>query len=428
MDERDMRHTSSRGISAPAAAIGGILLALAMFAGGWALGTNRGVVAAHLPAAVGNALGAADESEPADVDFGPAWKVWHILDEKFVPAALGTTTTSTTTPQQREWGMIEGMVASLGDPYTVFMPPTDAASFQEDISGSFEGVGMEIDIVDGVLTVVSPLKDTPAAKAGIEAQDKILAIDATSTENMDVDTAVKLIRGPAGTTVTLSVLHQGATKPVDISITRGTIDIPTIDTKALPGGIFVISLASFTSQSADLFRGALRDFVNSGDHKLILDLRGNPGGYLDAAVDMASWFVPAGQVIVTEDYGGKQDPIVHRSLGYDLFKNQNLQMVILVDSGTASAAEILSGALHDYGVATLIGTHTFGKGSVQELIPITADTDLKVTVARWLMPKGEWIQRTGIEPDIYATTTIEDVRAGKDPQMDRAVQYLETGK
>jgi carboxyl-terminal processing protease len=184
-----------------------------------------------------------------------------------------------------------------------------------------------------------------------------------------------------------------------------------------------MSVATFTSNSPDLFRGALRDFVASGKQKLVLDLRGNPGGYLEAAVDMASWFLPAGDVVVTEDYDGHENNIVHRSLGYDIF-TKNLKMAILVDKGTASASEILAGALRHYGVAKLVGTNTFGKGSVQELVEITPDTSLKVTVARWLGPDGKQIPHEGIAPDIMATTSDELFKAGKDPQMDAAVKYL----
>lgn len=402
-----------------------IVVALVAFGGGWALGGDRAKIAAYLPAFVGGALVA--DQPPSDVDLTPVWKAWNTLNTRFVPAALGTTSAATTTPQDRVWGMIEGMAASLGDPYTVFMPPVKAQEFHDDISGAFEGVGMEIDAVNGALIVVSPLKDSPAAKAGILAKDIILKIDGVSTEGVAVDAAVKKIRGPQGSKVVLTILHDGSTKSEDITLTRDVINFPTIETKKLPNGIFVISLYTFTAPSPNLFRNALREFVASGDKKLIFDLRGNPGGYLEAAVDMASWFLPSGKEVVTEDYGSNQDPIVHRSRGYDAL-GSDIKMVILVNKGSASASEILAGALHAYGKATLIGTNTFGKGSVQELVSITPDTSLKVTVARWLLPGGIWIPHTGIVPDIMSTTTAELIKAKKDPQMDRAVEFLNTGK
>lgn len=372
--------------------------------------------------------GAVAPGAPEGVDFSPVWKAWSILDQNFVPAAVSSTTPlATTTAQQdqdRVWGMISGMAASLNDPYTFFLPPQENQAFSEDMSGSFEGVGMEIESKNGVITVVSPLKGTPAEAAGIKAGDEILKIDDVDTKGLDVSKAVDLIRGPKGSQVNLLVSRAGWETPRTIKVTRDVINVPIVDTKK-KGDVFVISVATFTSNSPDLFRGALRDFVNSGDHKLILDLRGNPGGYLEAAVDMASWFLPAGKVIVSEDYDGHAPTIVHRSYGYDVF-NGNLRMAILVDKGSASASEILSDALRHYGVAKLIGTNTYGKGVVQELFDITPETTLKVTVARWLGPDGEQIPLTGLVPDIEATTTDALVKAGQDPQMDAAIRYLDS--
>jgi len=234
---------------------------------------------------------------------------------------------------------------------------------------------------------------------------------------------VHKIRGPGGTQVTLTMLREGWSESKEIKVTREVINVPVITTEMRPDGIYVIELATFTSNSPELFRGALRQFVESGSTKLILDLRGNPGGYLGAAVDMASWFLPSGKVVVTEDYAGHATNIVHRSLGYDIF-NENLKMVILVDRGSASAAEILADALHHYGIAKLVGTNTFGKGSVQELVDITPDTALKITVARWVGPDGVAIPREGIKPDVEVKITDEEAKADKDPQMDKAVEIL----
>jgi carboxyl-terminal processing protease len=348
--------------------------------------------------------------------FSAFWKVWGILDQKFVGAA-------STTPQNKVYGAIQGLTAAYGDPYTVFFPPQESKMFQEDIQGDFEGVGMEIGIKNKQLQVVSPIKDSPADKAGVKAGDFILSIDGTSTADMSTDEAVKLIRGPKGSTVKIQFLSAGASKPVTKSIMRDVINIPTLETDTKPGGIFIIKLYSFTAQSPDLFRNALRQFVLSGDHKLILDLRGNPGGYLDAAWDMASWFLPAGKVVVTEDFGKNGPPNIYRSKGYNIF-NGNLSMLILVDGGSASAAEILAGALEEQGVAKLVGVKTFGKGSVQELVPITSDTSLKVTIARWLTPKGHNLSHDGLDPDYNIPITDADITAKIDPQMDKAIQLL----
>ncbi len=402
-------------VSLPSAIAGGVLLAGVAFFAGFTTAT-------HTTARAQVAAGA-----PTDVDFSPVWKAWSVIDEKFVPAAVSTTTpaaTSTTAVNQKKvWGMIEGLASSLNDPYTFFLPPSENQQFTDDMNGSFQGVGMEIAVRDQVLTVVSPLKGTPADKAGIKSGDQILNIDSTPTQGMDVSAAVQKIRGPKGTTVTFIVMREGWNTPHEIPVVRDVINVPTVTTSARPDGIFVITLATFTSNSPDLFRKALREFIQSGNTKLVLDLRGNPGGYLEAAVDMASWFLPSGDVVVTEDYAGHADNIVHRSFGYDVF-NQNLKMVILIDRGSASASEILADALHYYGKARMVGVNTFGKGSVQELVDITPDTALKITVARWLGPDGLQIPKEGITPDVKADLTEADAKAGKDPQLDKAVSVL----
>lgn len=362
---------------------------------------------------------ATNTSQPTDLDIDPLWKAWNTLEEKFVPA----TTTDPTTNDEKLWGMIQGLADSYGDPYTIFMPPEDAALFEEDIQGSFGGVGMEIGIRDSVLTVVSPLKGTPAELAGIIAGDKIVEIDGESTRDITVDRAVKKIRGEVGTNVELSIFRNGDTKLIKITVTRGIINIPTIDTELRDDGVFVIELYSFTAVSPNLFREALREFMLSGTDKLILDLRSNPGGFLGAAIDMASWFLPLGEVVVQEHFGEDEEPNLHRSKGYDVF-NDNLKMVILVNQGSASASEILAGALQEHGIAELVGTRTFGKGSVQELVRITPETSLKVTIARWLTPNARSISDGGLDADIEVEITPEDIENDLDPQLDKAVEVL----
>ncbi len=378
------------------------------------------------------ALDHKEDGKPTKVDFSAFWKAWNILNDKFVSTA---TTTSDT---DRVWGAIEGLAASLHDPYTVFFPPENAKIFQSEISGNFEGVGMEIGIKNDVITVIAPLKDTPAAKAGILSGDKILKIDDTQTFGLKVDQAIKLIRGKKGTEVKLTILREGKKDPIEVKVIRDTIAIPTIDTElkhmifsqkdATPeglgqNGVFIIKLYSFSATSPDLFREALRKFVESGTNKLILDLRGNPGGYLEAAVEMASWFLPSGSVVVSEDFGKNAPKIVYRSKGYNIF-NKNLKFAILVNNGSASASEILAGALKEHGVAKLVGSTTFGKGSGQELVDITPDTSLKVTVARWLTPDGNSISEKGITPDVAVAMTVDDISKGKDPQMAAATKLL----
>ncbi|MFA5778464.1 MAG: S41 family peptidase [Candidatus Paceibacterota bacterium] len=349
-------------------------------------------------------------------DFSPFWKVWNAMNEKYPTA-------SKISDQDKVYGAISGLVSSLNDPYSVFFNPDETKSFEEEIAGNFDGIGMEVGIKDKVLTVIAPLKDTPAQRADIKSGDKILKINKTVTTGLSVEEAIKLMRGPKGTVVTLSIFREGAEQPKEIKITRDTINIPTLETEVRKDGIFVIKLYSFSANSANLFRNAIKQFIESGKDKLLLDLRGNPGGYLDASVDMASWFLKGGKTIVTEDYGNNKTSEVFRSKGYDIF-NDKLKFVILIDGGSASASEILAGAMQDNGRAKLVGTQSFGKGSVQEVIDVTPDTILKITVAKWLTPKGTSISDKGLTPDYLVEITQKDLDAKKDPQMDKAIELL----
>ncbi|MFA6416027.1 MAG: S41 family peptidase [Candidatus Paceibacterota bacterium] len=366
--------------------------------------------------------------EPVEIageaDFAPFWKAWALLNENFVDNS--TSSKKVVTNQDRVWGAVSGLTDSLGDPYTVFMPPEKKTRFDEDIAGNFGGLGMEVGVRDGMITVISPLPDSPAKKAGIMSGDVIAKVGATSTASMSLDEAIKYMRGPKGTKVHLALLREKVSQPIEIDVVRDTIILPTIETKELTGGVYQISLFNFSAQSPNLFRDALEKFLRSGSDKLILDLRGNPGGYLEASVDIASWFLPEGKVIVKEERGKNKVETIYRSKGYDIFTklNRKVQMIVLVDQGSASAAEILAGALSENGVAKLVGQKTFGKGSVQELIPVTGDTSLKVTVARWLTPNGNSISHSGITPDTLVAITAEDVKKGIDPQKDKAVKML----
>lgn len=369
---------------------------------------------------------------PVNADLEPLFKAWQIVEEKYVDSEKLKS-------QDLVYGTISGLLKSLGDPYSVFFPPEEHKEFQIEISGRFEGVGMEVAIRKNILTVVAPLKGTPAEKAGIKAGDKILKIDDTSSTDISLEEAVRIIRGPKGTQLKLTILRNGEDAAKVITITRDTINIPVIDTEnktsATPpaGGtkpeqiqndVFVIRLYNFSETSAIKFREALREFVESGKEKLILDLRNNPGGFLEASIDIASWFLPQGEVIAIENFGGKVTQKIHRSKGYDLF-NENLKMVILTNKGSASASEIVAGALQDHGIAKIVGEHTFGKGSVQELLQLTNDTSIKITIAKWLTPKGKSISDGGLAPDIEVMeATNEETQKGIDPIMKKALELL----
>lgn len=402
------------------------LLVLGAWAGTFGLGYYWGgerAMSKQISYVVGQELG-----QPETVDFSPFWQAWKILDEKYVADNGNSSTTKKVSNQDRVWGAIAGLTASLEDPYTTFLPPEKKKKFEEEISGNFSGVGMEIGVKEGVLTVISPLPNTPAKRAGIQAGDKIIKIDDTITSNLSADEAVNLIRGVEGTTVRLTLLrgvevNGKENSPFEVSVTREVITIPTIETKKLESNIFLIRLYNFSAVSPDLFRSALREFVESNSDKLIIDLRGNPGGFLDASVDMASWFLPAGKPIVIEKHGGKGNDRTYRSRGYDIFTDK-LKVVVLIDRGSASASEILAGALSEYGKAVLVGEKTFGKGSVQELVPLTKDSSIKITIAKWYTPEGHSLSLNGLKPDIEVSITEADIKAGKDPQLAKAVEIL----
>ena len=386
-----------------------------LVAGFFALGIYIGF---YSRPAVDKITNISNKNTPIEIkaDFEPFWKVWNIVNEKYPNA-------STTTDQNRVYGAISGLIGSLNDPYSIFFDPEDTKTFEDDIKGSFSGIGLEVGIKDKILTVIAPLKDTPAYKAGIKSGDKILKIDKTITSDLSIEEAIKLIRGEKGTLVSLTIFHNGEKEPREIKVVRDIINTPTLDTELRKDNIFVVTLYSFSTNSADLFRDAIKKFYESKSDKLLLDLRGNPGGYLDSAVDMASWFLPSGKAVVTEDYSDNAKQKIHRSVGYDIFTDK-LKFVILIDSGSASASEILAGAMQDYGKAKLVGEKSYGKGSVQEVVDVTPDTILKITVAKWLTPNGNSISEKGLTPDYPVEITKKDIDAKKDPQMEKAVELL----
>lgn len=395
-----------------------VLIGIAFFTG-LQVGTHQETDASTLPN-----ISFTRSTPPEGVDFSPLWKAWHLLDEKYVPAG---TSTDVLSDDEKLWGAIQGLARAYGDPYTVFLPPAENEMFNEEISGEFGGVGMEIGRRDNMLMVIAPLRGTPAESAGVLAGDYIIEIEGESTENMTVDSAVKIIRGEPGTTVSMRLAREGASSFIDVSIVRDHIKIPTIETELRKDDIFVIELYNFGQTSPSYFRNAMREFVLSGSDKLVIDLRGNPGGYLEASIDIASWFLPMGKTVVRESYGDGAKEIVHRSKGYNVYK-PNWDVVVLIDQGSASASEIVAGALSEHSIATLIGEQSFGKGSVQELVPVTPQTSLKVTIARWLTPNGVSISENGLTPDIVVPYTLEDREAERDPQFDRAIEFLTKGE
>ncbi|MEK7203611.1 MAG: S41 family peptidase [Patescibacteria group bacterium] len=355
--------------------------------------------------------------QPAAVDFGLFWDAWNLIHEKYVGRSELDT-------QEMVFGAIEGMVKSIGDPFTVFLKEEQSKRLQEDISGEFAGVGIEIGLRDDILMVIAPLKDTPADRAGVLAGDKIIKIDGESTAGITLEEAVSKIRGRRGTEVVLTISRKkdGKEETSDFSIIRDKIKIPTVKWEVKELDIGYIQLFSFNQIAKGEFDKALVELKKQGaDKKLILDLRNNPGGLLDLAIDISSYFLEPGQVVVIEDFGnGQKDELKTRSNG----RLKNAKIVILINKGSASASEIVAGALHDNRGVKLIGEKTFGKGSVQQVEELRFKTALKITVAKWLTPKGRSITDEGIEPDIKVERKEEDIKEGRDPQLDKAIEVI----
>lgn len=389
-----------------------IVVIIALMGGVFYFGYQEGTKKPHIVVIRGVAN--LEEGKLEAVDFSLFWDAWRVLKDKYVEAEKINN-------QDLVYGAISGLLGTLKDPNSVFLPPNDAKKFGEDISGEFSGIGAEIGIKNDQLSIIAPLKNTPAERAGLRSGDKILKINQTSTADLIIDEAVKLIRGKKETTVVLTILRDDWDKPQEIPIVRDIIQIPTIDWKMLEGNTAYIQLYNFYEKAPFLFYQTAVNLIFKNPEGLILDLRNNPGGYLDAAVNLAGWFLEPGTLVVSEEFrsGEKQ---VFKAYGSGLFKN--LPMVILVNEGSASASEILAGALRDNRSIKLIGKKTFGKGTVQELAPLKDNSVIKITIAHWRLPGGQLIEKNGLEPDYEVNLTDEDIKTEKDPQLDKAIELL----
>jgi carboxyl-terminal processing protease len=320
------------------------------------------------------------------------------------------------------YGAIQGMLSSTGDPYTSFFDPSQTKEFSEDLSGSFEGIGAEMGIKQNVLTVIAPLSGSPSEKAGVRSGDKVLKIDGAETLNMTLEEAVSKIRGKKNTTVTLTIVRNGDEGMKDIQIVRDMIEVKSVKTDTFVSNIAYIQVSRFGEDTAIAFEKAVRSASAGSAKGIILDLRNNPGGYLDVAVQMAGRMLPKGEtVLIEEDHNGKQKK--DYASGIDLASH--IPTVILINEGSASASEIVAGALRDNrDNVTLIGKKSFGKGSVQEFIPLPQKSAVKITVAKWLTPKGRQINNEGIIPDIDVDLSRDDYENDRDPQLDKAKEFL----
>jgi len=351
---------------------------------------------------------------PEDLDFSLFWEAWRTLEDKFVePERLDI--------QEMIYGAISGMVKALEDPYTTFLDPEKSKIFSEDISGEFEGVGMEIGIREEELQVIAPLEGTPAQRAGLRAGDKIIKIDGESALDITIEEAVSLIRGPKGTEVTLTIFREDWEETREIKIIRAIIEIPSLRWELKEGDIAYIKLYHFTQRASSKFDTMAVEILNSPAKRIILDLRNNPGGYLEVAQDITGWFLKRGQVVAIEVLGeGEEKEYKSKRAGAFL----EYPVVCLINKGSASGAEILVGALRDNRGVIIIGEGSFGKGSVQELIRLKDGSNLKITIAKWLTPNRESITDVGIKPNIEIEITEEDYQEGRDPQLEKAIEVV----
>ena len=371
-----------------------------------------------------------------NVNFSLFWDVWQRLYQSYVDRA-------DLNAQKLVYGAISGMVNAVGDPYTLFLPPTDNQSFKSDLSGQFDGIGAELGMKNGNVMVVAPLKGNPAEKAGVRAGDYILKVDSIETAGWTIAQTVDKIRGPKGTTVKLELLHVSDTKPYDVAIVRDTITVPSVDSwikpvnqileiqgvpeypsfSSKPGKIAYIRLSEFGDNTNNDWTTAVSQISSAyasdpSIKGLVFDLRNNPGGYLESAVFVGSEFLKSGTVVsqVNSDGSREDYPVEHAG------KLLTIPLVVLVNKGSASAAEIVSGSLQDHKRGQLVGEVTFGKGSVQTPEDLPDGSGLHITTGKWLLPNGEWINKIGITPDVLVP--MDNLSATADTQLAKAVELL----
>ncbi len=349
----------------------------------------------------------ADTKKPDDVDFSLFWDAWKVVQDNYLRPIDN---------KERVYGAIAGQIASLGDPFSTYLKPQDNNQFNEDLNGNFDGIGAELTLKDNAVTVVAPLQGSPAEKAGLKASDIIVKINDKDAPQA-LEDAVKQIRGPKGTQVKLSVVREG--KLQDITITRDNVEVKSV-TYMKKDNLGVVKMNLFSGNTVSLLDDALEQAEKDKVKGIVLDLRNNPGGLLDVAVDATSRFIEPGVVVVERDKNGKDEELKTTTVK----DRTTLPMVMLVNNGSASASEILAGALQDYGRAKIVGETTFGKGSVQALEPLKDGSAVRITIAEWLTPKKRAINKVGIKPDTEVKLTEDDAKAKHDPQMDKAVELL----
>jgi carboxyl-terminal processing protease len=350
-----------------------------------------------------------------EVDMRVFWEVWNALEERYYYDLPDE--------QTRVYGAIDGLIGTLDDPHTAFVPPDVAQILREDDTGSFEGIGAYVDQApDGGVYIIRVFENGPAEAAGLRANDVIIAVEGQDVTDKTLNESLLLIRGPAGSTIQLTVLREGEEEPLTVDVMRARLEIPTIESRMLEDNIGYVALFEFNTRASERLEGAVRDLLDQGAESIILDLRNNPGGFLNEAILVSDLFLPKGTVVIQRDVEGFET--VHQSRNGQIA--EDVPLVVLVNEGSASASEIVAGAVQDRGRGTLIGTTTFGKGSVQLQFDLSDGSQLRVTYANWFTPNDRSIQGEGITPDIAVENPEEPSQ--EDLQLDRAIQFLETGQ
>lgn len=397
-------------------------LAVLLFGSGYKLGEYK-TQTSKVERPTYNLLNTKPEGKAQAVNFDLFWDVWNKIEEKYVDKTK-------VDPKKMFYGAIKGMVASLEDPYTFFLTPEENEQSKNDLGGKFEGIGAQLGLKENRIVIVAPLKDSPAEKAGVRAGDVVDQVDGVSTKGWTLPQAVSKIRGPKGSKVKLTLLRGG--KPLTIEIERDAIHISSVEYKKEASvtcktcrRVGYLKLNQFGDNTNSEWDKAVveidRSYRAGEIEGLVLDLRDNPGGYLESAVYLASEFLPRGRLVVKQEStsADSEEYVVERE-----GKLPTIPLVVLINKGSASASEILAGALRDYNRATLVGEKSFGKGSVQEALDLADQAGLHVTVAKWILPKGDWINSKGIEPAVAVELTLKEgdtLTRETDAQLEKAV-------
>jgi carboxyl-terminal processing protease len=391
------------------------VLAIAYFAG---VATGVGAVSLGGSEPVGDILGLPNPERAAEENVEESqvfWEAWDLIERDF----YGDLPSS----EERMQGAIEGVVQSLGDPYTAYIPPDAARMMREDTSGIYQGIGAYVsEAPEGGIVIIRVFEGSPAEEAGVRAGDIIVAADGEDVTQMSLNEGILLVRGPAGTAVTLTIYREGEQEMLEITVTRASLEVPTVEAEMLEDNIGYVALFEFNAQAGPRLRSAVQDLMDEGATSLIFDLRGNPGGLLTQAVDVADLFLPEGVILIERDVRGNEQ--YHESRDGDFA--EEIPMVVLVDGSSVSASEVVAGAFQDHGRAVLIGETTFGKGAVQLQHELSDGSLLLVAYAHWFTPNDVSINGQGITPDIEVASLDEPT--DEDPQLERAIHYLQTGQ